>query len=116
MMGNALNLSKEKAVEWIVALEQQGDLKLSARLNRVPSSLEAYRISMDATWFWMIIALSLATTLSVFTINENAVPFVYLRYVLGSIFVLFLLGFSLLKALFPKKEIDCIERTAMSIV
>ena len=63
----------------------------------------------------MIIALSLATTLSVFTIQETAVPFVYIRYVLGSIFVLFLPGYSLLKTLFPEKEIDDIGRTALSI-
>lgn len=51
----------------------------------------------------------------VFTVPENAYPIVYARYVLGSIFVLFLPGYSLIKALFPTRELDNIERTALSI-
>jgi len=34
---------------------------------------------------------------------------------LGSIFVLFLPGYSLIKALFPTRELDNIERTALSV-
>ena len=60
-------------------------------------------------------ALSILTTISVLTIPERAIPYVYFRYVLGSIFVLFLPGFSLIKTLFPTKEIDNIERTALSV-
>lgn len=51
----------------------------------------------------------------VFLIPENAFPFVYARYVLGSIFVLFLPGYSLIRALFGKKELDNIERLALSV-
>jgi uncharacterized membrane protein len=42
-------------------------------------------------------------------------PLVYIRYFLGSVFVLLLPGYSLIKTLFPTKEIDNIERTALSI-
>jgi uncharacterized membrane protein len=51
----------------------------------------------------------------VFTIPENAYPLVYVRYLLGSIFVLGLPGYSFIKALFPTKELDNIERIALSI-
>jgi uncharacterized membrane protein len=58
----------------------------------------------------------------VFTIPENAVPLVYLRSALGVIFVLFLPGFTFIKALFPAKvpikssseNMDTIERVAPS--
>ena len=56
-----------------------------------------------------------STTILVFTIPENAYPIVYARYILGSIFVLLLPGYSLIKALFPAKELDNIERIALSI-
>jgi hypothetical protein len=115
LMGDALNLSEEKAFEWILKLENQGELKLSSRLKMIPRGLDAYFFSLDATWYWIIIALSISTTISVFTIQETDVPFIYVRYVLGSIFVLFLPGYSLIKALFPSKEIDDIERIALSI-
>jgi uncharacterized membrane protein len=51
----------------------------------------------------------------VFTIPEEVFPIVYARYILGSLFVLFLPGYSLIKALFPTKELDNIERLALSI-
>ena len=40
---------------------------------------------------------------------------VYARYLLGSLFVLFLPGYTFIKALFPAKQLDSIERTALSI-
>ena len=51
----------------------------------------------------------------VFTVPEDAYPIVYARYLLGSIFVLALPGYSFIKALFPTKELDNIERVALSI-
>jgi len=58
---------------------------------------------------------STGTAISVFTIPENGYPLVYLRYILGSIFILLLPGFNLIKALFPTREIDNVERTALSL-
>ena len=51
----------------------------------------------------------------VFVVPEDAFPVVYIRYVLGSFFVLFLPGYSLIRALFGSKELDNIERLALSI-
>ena len=51
----------------------------------------------------------------VFVVPEDAFPVVYVRYVLGSVFVLFLPGYSLIRALFGRRELDDIERFALSI-
>jgi uncharacterized membrane protein len=50
-----------------------------------------------------------------FIIPENAFPLVYLRYLFGSVFLLFLPGFCLIKALFPRKELDEIETAGLSV-
>jgi hypothetical protein len=110
-----LGISKEIALEHVIELGNQGRLKFSDPQESITIRLDAYLFSMHATWFWIITTLSIATTITVFTIPENAFPYVYIRYILGSIFVLFLPGFSLIKTLFPTKEIDNIERTALSI-
>jgi len=110
-----LGISKEMVIEYIIELDNQGKLKFSNPPESVPTKLDAYLLSTHAAWFWIIITLSIATAITVFTITEKAFPYVYIRYVLGSIFVLFLPGFSLIKTLFPTKEIDNIERTALSI-
>jgi uncharacterized membrane protein len=67
--------------------------------------------------------LSITTVAVVFTVPEEAYPLVYVRYVLGTIYVLWLPGFTLLKMLFPagsaahssRKSLDTIERIALSI-
>lgn len=48
-------------------------------------------------------------------VGTRVYPLVYARYVLGSIFVLWLPGYTPIKALFLTKEIDNIERIALSI-
>ena len=110
-----LNIPKNKLLKHIIELQNDGKMKLTPPPESIPARVDAYIFSINAAWFWTVIILSLATSISVFTISEKTYPYVYLRYILGSIFVLFLPGFSLIKTLFPTKEIDNIERTALSI-
>ena len=110
-----LGIPRDIALKQVIELENQGRLRLSSPPGSIPKELNAYLFSAHAAWFWIIITLSITTTISVFTIPENAIPYVYIRYVLGSVFVLLLPGYSLIKTLFPTREIDNIERTALSI-
>ena len=110
-----LGISKEIAIEQVIDLGNQGNLRFSNPVGSTPAELNTYIFSEHAIWFWIVTTLSIATAITVFTIPEKAAPYVYIRYVLGSVFVLFLPGFSLIKTLFPTKEIDNIERTALSI-
>ena len=93
--------------------DEEKNLKTERTDN--PSSLERYLFSNSSYWYWFVISLAIVTALIAFVIPENTVPLVYLRNFLGIVFVLFLPGFSLIKVIFPKKEIDSIERTALSI-
>jgi len=106
---------KDLLLKHIIELQNEGKLTLTSLPRSIPASLKTYIISINAIWFWAIIILSTATTISIFTITEKAYPYIYFRYILGSIFILFLPGYSLIKALFPTNEIDNIERTALSI-
>lgn len=113
--GQELGIPRDIALKHVIELENEGRLRLSSPPGSIPKELNTYLLSAHAAWFWIIITLSITTTISVFTIPENAIPYVYIRYVLGSVFVLLLPGYSLIKTLFPTKEIDNIERTALSI-
>jgi uncharacterized membrane protein len=70
---------------------------------------------MEAGWFWIAIAFSLIVAMLVFMVPEHAYPFVYARYVLGSVFVFFIPGYSLTRVLFTTKELDTIERISLSV-
>jgi len=109
-------LTKEEIVKHILRLESQGKLVFKEEHPpSLPPTLTSYLFSTQAHWYWIIILLAIATTTLVFTIPENAYPLIYARYVLGSIFILWLPGYTFIKALFPAKELDSIERVALSI-
>jgi len=110
-----LNISQDMALKYVIELENQEKLRFFLPSELVPDKLSAYLFSTNATWFWIIITLSITTVITVFKIPEKAVPYVYVRHILGSIFVFLLPGFSLIKTLFPKREINSIERIALSI-
>lgn len=110
-------LPKQEIMEHILDLQNQGKLTFKKDALLVPLTLKGYLISHHSYWYWIIITLALTTTTitSVFNTPENAYPLIYARYLLGSIFVLGLPGYSFIKALFPTKELDNMERIALSI-
>jgi len=108
-------MPRQKILDTIIKLQSQGKIALKQPKTRPDLTLSKYIVSPKAYWYWIIIALSLATTILIFTVPENDYPIVYARYILGAIFVLWLPGYALIKALFPTKEIDQIERVALSI-
>lgn len=110
-----LSLKEEEALNRILRLIDQEKIKLKEPSKPITKSPIRYMLSNKSNWFWMTIILVIATMATVFIVPEDAYPIVYIRYILGSIFILWLPGYTLIKALFPKKEIDNIERTALSI-
>jgi hypothetical protein len=109
------SMPKQEIMEHIIQLQNQRKLIFKEHQAALPLTPKDYMLSTQATWYWIIVALALTTTATVFTIPEEAFPIVYTRYILGSLFVLLLPGYSLIKALFPTKELDNIERIALSI-
>jgi predicted nucleic acid-binding protein len=108
-------IPEKDILERILNLQNQGKIALKNHQAPVNPLLRNYVFSSKASWYWTIIAVAAATASLVFTVPENAVPIVYARYVLGAIFVLFLPGYTFIRALFPEKELDNIERTALSM-
>lgn len=115
-------LSEEELTKLIIRLEEEDKLHFTER-EAIRTPVKRYIFSANAAWYWIVILLSAATGVSVFAIPENAYPLVYLRAMLGVIFVLFLPGYALIKMLFPSKvpiptnseNMDTIERAALSL-
>ena len=106
---------EQEILNRILYLQETEKIHLKPDQTLTPEKLTNYLRSSQAYWYWIIIILTLTTALLVFTIPENAFPLVYARYILGLIFVLWLPGYTFIKALFPEKELDSIERAALSI-
>ncbi|MEM1749967.1 MAG: DUF1616 domain-containing protein [Desulfurococcaceae archaeon] len=90
--------------------------KLKLKDPDPPITLISYVFRLDYTlWFWTSVTL-VALTLGLVYVTEYIPLFISARYVLGTIYVLFLPGYSLIEALYPREEdLTPLERVALSI-
>jgi len=80
-----------------------------------PRSVMGYTWSLYSVWFWTLVSVVTLTTLSIYLFPQKP-PYLYLRYAVGSLSVLYLPGSALIEALYPKKEdLEPLERLALSI-
>jgi len=112
------DVPEQEITERILLLQDQGKIVLKDQLP-LSFTLKDYVLSVHAYWYVIIVVLA-ATTATLILANLERAPVIggillYVRYFFGSIFVLFLPGYSFVKALFPVREIDNVERAALSI-
>jgi hypothetical protein len=115
--------SKQEILDRIMQLQQEEKIHLKPPQTPSLEKFSSYLGSNHAVWYWITMTLTLATMLVVFVVPENDFPLVYLRYLLGIIFILWLPGYAFIKALFPRplplrtsdKDLDTIERAALSL-
>jgi len=118
-----LQTSEQEIVGSILKLQSEGKISFTKKPSQTPPKLAAYVKTEQTLWYWATIAMAVVTVAAVFTIQEDFYPWVYIRYVLGAIFVLCLPGYSFTKALFPTQvpiklsteTLDAIERIALSL-
>lgn len=113
------SFTRKEILDTINTLIYQGKIKLTPTTNIAPT-FSSYLKTTSATWFWGTIILTIGAITSIFTIPEGEYPIVIARYVFGAIFVLWLPGYTFIKALFPqsrlgKRDLDPIERIALSV-
>jgi uncharacterized membrane protein len=106
-------IPEEEITRCIIDLSNKGKIKFID--YPLPKTFKGYIFSVKATWYWVVLASVIATTMIVFTIPEDIYPAVYIRYTFGFIFVLFFPGYSFIKVLFPAEELYNIEKVALSI-
>jgi hypothetical protein len=110
---SGVGVSTVSAARALHSLMQEG--RLSITDPSPPSSTAQYLLSPYSLWFWGLMASVALTVVSVYLLPPSP-PFVYARYVFGALFVLFVPGYSLIEALYPKRgDLDGLERLALSI-
>jgi predicted nucleic acid-binding protein len=118
-----LQISEQEIVGSILKLQSEGKISFTKKPSQTPPKLAAYLKTEQTLWYWATIIIAVVTVATVFMIQEDLYPWVYLRYVLGTIFVLWLPGYSFIKALFPTQvpikvateTLDTILRIALSL-
>jgi len=104
-----LSASLELYREWV-----EGKIELED--PSPPETFTEFLGRMDySSWFWTTVAL-VSLTVTVVTLVGEGSPLMPLRYILGTLFVLFMPGYTLVEALYPRKEdLSPLERVALSI-
>jgi hypothetical protein len=100
----------DESVRALQALQR--DKKVTVQEATPYASLSSYAWSPLSLWFWAAIA---AVAASLVLISVTSGVAIYLRYAFGSVLVLFLPGYALIEALYPKGELDELTRFALSI-
>jgi len=116
-------LPEKEITKIIITLQEQGKINLITVSKPPPHGLSAYLKTKQALWYWTTVITAIITAILVFTVPENAYPISYIRNIFGTIFVLWLPGYTFIKALFPvttpiktsSENLDKIERVALSI-
>lgn len=117
----ATKYSEGEIAEAVLKLQGQGEIELEEQ--QINSRDLAAFATGEGLWYLVTIILGVVTSSLVFTVSAGMYPLVYLKNFLGIIFVLFLPGYAVTKALFAKsilgktisKEIETIARIALSM-
>lgn len=100
------------ASKTVYFLWKKGYIDLKPRKHFV--SFFQYLFSIESLWFWLLSGVIVVTLTLALTVTKP--PLVYLRYFLGSIFVLYIPGATFIEALYPRGvELEGLERLALSI-
>ncbi len=113
LVKEGFQLPDEHIVDRILRLKESGRILVKSQESQ-PETLAAYLRTGEANWYWVVLITTLIATLTIFLIPESSFPFVYARYVLAAVFVLWLPGYTFVKALFLGREFDSIDRVALS--
>lgn len=94
-------------------LLEEGQLRIED--PKPPENALVYVRSIHSAWLWLLLSLVALTAVSIYLCPQTT-PYLYVRYAVGSLFVLYLPGYSLIEALYPQTEdLKPIERLALSI-
>jgi hypothetical protein len=108
-------LSDEEVVEILERMRDSGQIALRARAPEFESFF-GFLVDLPRSWaFWFLLAITLVTLLSVYYL-PSSVPWSYVRWLYGILFLGFAPGLGLVRLLFgPRRELDGADTVALSI-
>ena len=108
-------LTEEDFIVAVKNMERDGSLTLQEPLHEVETPLDYLFNPTLSAWLWATLSVT-ALSVAAVVLTPESFPIVSIRWLLGSILVLYLPGYALLQLLFPKaSEIDSLERFALNI-
>jgi hypothetical protein len=107
-------LSEDEIIDLLVELEAEKEIKL------VKSSFiqKGWRFSLSSEtfWYWVIIFLCSITIGFVFFVPDDIGSLLYVQYLVGIPFVLYLPGYALMNTVFPNGVLKTTGQTSLGLI
>ena len=111
--GERRGIKREKLARKLYSLWEEGEVQLSEW--EPLGGFRGYLFGVRGLWFFGILAFLLATLLLIYAL-PSIEAFTYSRYLVGSVFVLYVPGFVVVEALYSsRKDLDELERLVISV-
>lgn len=102
-------------VATVKSMAKDGSIVLQAPSYEIESVLDFLLTLTLSGWFWLAISVT-ALAMTVVTLIPDLFPINALKWIFGSVLVLYLPGYGLSRLLFPRSsEFDELERFALSV-
>ena len=99
----------------VKAMVNEGAFSLQEAPHEIKSALDYIFTLTLSGWLWATLGIAALSLIAV-TLTPDIFPLSVVRWVLGSIFVLYLPGYTLLQLLFSRRsDLDPLERFALSV-
>jgi uncharacterized membrane protein len=109
------DVSREDLAETLRKIKDEDKIILEMPPPSVKSFREYIMLREWNAWYAYVVLVCTLTLIAIYLI-PSIYPYVALRWVAGSIFVLFIPGYVTVQALFPRgRDLDEIERVALSV-
>ena len=112
LVGQKLGIAESEALDLLLSLE--GDGKLIFFDKKSDTFLEHLK-DVKSSWFWAYTAITVMSAITNIYVTGAGNPLIYLRQVLGVLYVVFLPGYALVKVLYPLNQVNIVVRLALSI-
>jgi hypothetical protein len=106
--------SDKEILNRIVTLQNEGKIALKKEPVAI-TKLSTYLASRKALWYWATLAFTAVTAALVLEAPESVSAIADIRIIFGTFFVLLMPGYVLVRALFPARRPDAVERMGLSI-
>jgi uncharacterized membrane protein len=109
------SLTEEQLPDLVSRLQERGSVDVKDYPPATESLGDYLRMWERNLSLYVSLAVALSTVLAIYAVPVDS-PLVASRWILGSVFVLFIPGYVAVEALFPEgRELDLLERLALSV-
>ena len=96
-----LQMKRQEVAKALYLLSEEEKLRIED--PSPPNNVFSFAGPTYSVWLWIVMLLIALSTATIYIFPQSA-PYIYLRYAVGSLFVVYLPGYSLIEALYPKKD------------